>query len=485
MVVSLLGRLKRLLWGIVAYLSELFTHPQTLLLPQLLRQRSRGSAFSFLPVPMSTSGLPSIEYADLFHSLPGLHLLLAPDGTILDNSDAHVAASLLPRAEAVGRNIFDAYPSAPESQQALLESHDYVRQYLKPHTMPLTRYDLQRPAEQGGGYEERYWQITHFPLLGPDGELRFILQQPQDVTEQHSAVLRQQAAERELMEAKGKADFILENLPVMVATTPPSGPSDYFNRRWREFTGRNLDELLENGWADTIHPDDRERLMHWRQEQMQSPTEAQIEFRMRRHDGVYRWMLAHSISYFGADGELRMRLSSTLDINELKMVVEEMLQSVEQQALLADQTQQAFRAAENQRDTFHELFKEAPALIAITRGPQHSYEFVNPPYQQLFAGRKLLGRTVAEAVPEVVEQGFIGILDNVFASGETYYGQEVPIQLEIEGGSGQLRDTYFNFIYRQFREHGQPAGIMCFAFDVTEYVQARRAADGTNQPTAG
>jgi PAS domain S-box-containing protein len=420
------------------------------------------------------------DYQTLFRSLPGSYLLLTPDGTIVDNTDAHVAVSLLPREEAVGRDIFVAYPSAPESQQALRESHDYVRTHLQAHTMPLTRYDLQRPVEQGGGFEERYWQITHHPILDSEGRLRYILQQPQDVTEHHYAVLRQKAAERELIEAKGQADFILENVPVMVATTPPNGPSNYFNRHWREFTGRTREELLQNGWATDIHPDDLARLMEWREAQMKSPNEAQIEFRLRRRDGVYRWMIAHSISYFGADGALRLRLSSTLDIHELKMVVEEMLQAVEQQALLADQAQDALRAMENQRNMYYGLFMEAPALIAIVRGNEHRYDFVNPLYQQLFAGRQLLGRTVAEAVPEVVEQGFIDILDHVLATGETYYGREVPIKFQEEG-TGALREMYFNFIYQQFRENGRPAGLMCFAFDVTSYVVARRQLEALNQ----
>ncbi|WP_460503633.1 hypothetical protein, partial [Hymenobacter agri] len=84
----------------------------------------------------------AIDYRALFRMLPGSYLLLAPDGTVLDNSDQHVAVSLLPREQAVGRNIFAAYPSAPESQRDLHASHEEVRRTLQPHAMPLLRYDL-------------------------------------------------------------------------------------------------------------------------------------------------------------------------------------------------------------------------------------------------------------------------------------------------------------------------------------------------------
>jgi PAS domain S-box-containing protein len=322
--------------------------------------------------------------------------------------------------------------------------------------MNVTRYDLQRPAEQGGGFEERYWQITHYPILDGAGNLRFILQRPEDITERHRAALRQQDAERTLVEVQQQADFILENLPILVATTPPAGPSNYFNRRWRDFTGRPTAELLANRWTECVHPDDKERLMGWRDTQSQTPTEAQIEFRLLRHDGAYRWMLARSLSHFGSDGRLRLRVSCTVDIQDQKNLVQEMLDTAEQQAMLSEQAHHAFELAQNQRDTFYQFFMQAPALICILRGPEHRYEFVNPGYQLLFPHRPLVGRTVAEALPEVIEQGFIRILDDVYHTGQTFYGNEVPIRLERDA-SGELRETYLNFTYQQFGRTTRPS----------------------------
>lgn len=132
---------------------------------------------------MTAPALP-VDYQRLFRSLPDNYLLLAPDGTVLDNSDAHVQVSMLPREQAVGRNIFAAYPSDPESQQSLDASHEIVRRTHQAHAMPLLRYDLERPAALGGGTEERYWLLTHYPILDERGELEYILQRPQDVTAQ-------------------------------------------------------------------------------------------------------------------------------------------------------------------------------------------------------------------------------------------------------------------------------------------------------------
>ena len=70
--------------------------------------------------------------------------------------------------------------------------------------------------------------------------------------------------------------------------------------------------------------------------------------------------------------------------------------------------------AHRQRAALHGLFMEAPALVAITRGPERVYEFVNPPCQALFPDRELRGRPLVEAVPEAAEQGFMALLDGVY-----------------------------------------------------------------------
>ncbi|RYY66160.1 MAG: hypothetical protein EOO13_16170 [Chitinophagaceae bacterium] len=95
------------------------------------------------------------------------------------------------------------------------------------------------------------------------------------------------------------------------------------------------------------------------------------------------------------------------------------------------------------------------------RGPNHVFDFVNPGYQALFPEKKLKGVSVAGALPEVVEQGFIDILDNVYNSGETFYAKEIPIMLDR--GDDKLKQCYFDVTYQQYKEGNQTAGIAVFA----------------------
>jgi PAS domain S-box-containing protein len=424
---------------------------------------------------MPASDFP-VDYQRLFRSLPGLYLLLAADGTVLDNSDQHVAVAMLPREQAVGRNIFDAYPSAPDSQRALFESHENVRRTLEPDTMPLLRYDLARPAEQGGGIEERYWELTHYPLLDAQGTLQYILQMPQDVTEKHRAALAASQAQQALVESQDRMRFVLQNLPVLIWTATPDGQFDFFNTRWLDFTGRSAADELGTQWSASIHPEDRERILQAWQQSVESGSLYQAEYRLHRHDGQYRWILVRATPRRNAAGDITMWVGGATDIHEQRQMVQELLEANEQQALLSEQAHDLYRTAEAQRETYHSLFMQAPAMICILRGPEHQFDFVNPVYQQLFPHRQLLGLAVTKALPEVKDQGILEILNNVYQTGETFFGNELKLQLERDA-SKQLRDSYFNFTYQQFRENGQPAGIMVFAFEVTDLVLARQALE--------
>jgi PAS domain S-box-containing protein len=124
------------------------------------------------------------------------------------------------------------------------------------------------------------------------------------------------------------------------------------------------------------------------------------------------------------------------------------------------------------------LFAQAPALIAIVRGPAYVYELVNPLYQQqLFPGRQLVGRPLLEAVPELAGQPIMDILDGVYRRGEPFAGMEMPIPLD-RAGNGRPETVYFNFTYQPVRNaSGEVDGIISYAYDVTAQVMARRRVE--------
>ncbi|TGE27934.1 PAS domain-containing protein [Hymenobacter metallicola] len=425
-----------------------------------------------------------VDYQKLFRALPENLMLMSPDVTIIDNTDGHEQVSLKKREEIVGRDFFDAFPSVDQNQgDIIFQSQEYVRQHKQPHTMPVIRYDLEVPTERGGGFEELYWQATHYPILDEQGELLYILQRTQDITEQYRAEQRNQAMQRELAENQERTRFILESLPVLIWTATPDGQRDFFNQRWLAFTGHEPEEVLGTQWLQSVHPDDRPNVVRIWQESVTKGTVYQIEYRLRRHDGQYRWVLVRATPRRNSAGDITMWVGCGTDIHDQKQLVEELLQANEQQSALSDQAYTAYQLAQSQKETFYTLFQQAPALICILRGSEHRFEFVNPRYQELFKGRELVGKTVVEALPEVIEQGFVGLLDNVYQTGETFYGNEISIMLEGPDDS-PARQLYLNFTYQLFHEHGAKAGITVFAYDVSDLVLARKAVERSAESAA-
>lgn len=122
-----------------------------------------------------------------------------------------------------------------------------------------------------------------------------------------------------------------------------------------------------------------------------------------------------------------------------------------------------------------DLFQQAPGAVALLRGPQHVYEMANPAYIDLVGGREVLGKPVAEALPEVVEQGFVTLLDRVYASGEAYRATSQPVTLR-RGPAGEAQTRILDFVYQPIQgPDGRPSDIFVEATDVTERAQAEAA----------
>ncbi|RYY18908.1 MAG: PAS domain S-box protein [Cytophagaceae bacterium] len=429
---------------------------------------------------MPAPALP-VDYQHVFHSLPENFLLIGPDpdATILDNTDSHVAVSLKSRAEAVGKPFFEAYPATDERGAAVIRaSHAHVRQHLAPHTMPLIRYDLAGPD---GQLEEYYWQATHYPILDAQGQLQYILQRTQNVTEQLRIAREAAEAQARLADEQARTLFILESLPVLIWTTTPDGRADYFNPRWLAFTGHSLTAELGEQWLASVHPDDQARVQALWQARLATGELFQAEYRLRRADGEYRWILARAAPRHADEGTITMWVGGATDIHDQKQLVQELLETNEQQAALSEQAYDNYQQAQQQRQTLYSLLLKAPACIGILRGPEHRFEFANEEFVELMRHTELVGRTSKEVFPELHDQGIFEILEHVYATGESYMGREQFFRLDTGDGSGQLRDAYFNFRYQRFEENGQAAGITVYAYEVTELVHLRQALAAAQQ----
>jgi two-component system sensor kinase FixL len=121
-----------------------------------------------------------------------------------------------------------------------------------------------------------------------------------------------------------------------------------------------------------------------------------------------------------------------------------------------------------QRNELHALYQHAPGFIATMEGPEHRFSFVNIAYETLVGRDELRGRPVVEALPELAAQGFIELLDKVYATGEHYTGQDVPVMLNRVAGE-VLELRYLDLVYQPIRNaRDRVTGVFCEGHDVTD-----------------
>jgi signal transduction histidine kinase len=136
---------------------------------------------------------------------------------------------------------------------------------------------------------------------------------------------------------------------------------------------------------------------------------------------------------------------------------------------------------ERQRQRLENFIMQAPALLCVFDGPNFVFELVNPLYQQLFTGRKLLGRPLAEALSDLADPGTTAILEQVYRTGQPFIANEqlVPVNRTL---GGPTEERYFNLMYQARRnEFEEVDGLLIFVTDATEQVLARQATEHAAQ----
>ena len=161
------------------------------------------------------------------------------------------------------------------------------------------------------GGVERHWIGSAAPLLGADRIPRGAVGAFLDVTER-------KLAEERLRESEERFRMVVDMAPVLIWMSDASKRCTFFNRVWLEFTGRSLDQALGYGWALDVHPDDRERCLGTYAQAFDARLDFEVEYRLRRHDGGYRWIAGHGVPRFESNGLFAGYIGSGIDITDRK-----------------------------------------------------------------------------------------------------------------------------------------------------------------------
>ncbi len=195
---------------------------------------------------------------------------------------------------------------------------------------------------------------------------------------------------------------------------------------------------------------------------------ALIRYDIERPDGSFAtryWSATHT-PVFDDAGEMRFILQHTVDVTELHK-----LRQLRDEANLirrAETIQSRNESLLEESRRLHQFFEQAPGFVAVFGGPEHIFRMANAAYLELVGRKEIVGLTVAQALPEVVPQGYIDLLDEVYRTGEPYLGRRERVTLHSEV-SGSTSERVLNFVFQPILgDDEDTSGIIVQGYDVTD-----------------
>ena len=178
---------------------------------------------------------------------------------------------------------------------------------------------------------------------------------------------QRQLAEVALRESEGRFRLLADSAPVLVWRADVEKRRDFFNRPWLEFTGRTIEQERGDGWTEGVHPDDLDRCLSSYVAAFDARRAFRAEYRLRRADGEYRWVLDSGVSQFGPNGAFAGYIGSCVDIADRKLAEDALLESENRLQGLAGRliTAQEDERARIARD-LHDDVNQQVAGLAIT-----------------------------------------------------------------------------------------------------------------------
>ena len=379
-----------------------------------------------------------VYFRQLTDTVPAIIWITRPDGycTYLNKNWYNYTGQTEGEAEGFGWLEATHPDDAEEAGRRFMEATEKQQPY----------YILYRLRHKSGEYR---WAIdSGQPKFSKDGTFDGMIGTVIDVHEQ-------KLAEDQIRESEKRFRSMADASPVMIWTLDEDGNSTYYNSRAREFTG-HTEEDLEAGksWQVAIHPDDIKYAGDIVGNAVVNRIPYEMECRMQRADGEWRWLLNHGTPRFGSEGEYFGFVGSSVDITERK-VAEERIKASEAK--------------------FRSVVRDAPAAIGLFVGRDLVIQDPNQAFIDIVGkGWGIVGKPLREAMPELITEGqaYLQILDEVFTTGNTYRTNGSLVKIVQQG---VMTHRYYNFTYSPlFDEEGKVWAILDIAIDVTEQVNAQK-----------
>ena len=235
-----------------------------------------------------------------------------------------------------------AYPDEAYREMVKAEWQKRVEKAVRSHT----EIDPMEATVRCKDGSNRYIEF-HFASFGDTGLISFV-----DLTDR-------QRAQTALRESEERFRLVANAAPVMIWISGPDRLCTYFNQTWLKFTGRSIHEELGNRWTEGVHPEDFEPRLDTYTKAFDQRESFEMEYRLRRHDGEYRWVLDLGVPRFNLDGSFTGYIGSCLDVTERKLA-EEVLSNVSSKLIQAHEDERTWIARE-----LHDDINQRIALLSV------------------------------------------------------------------------------------------------------------------------
>src|SRR5437867_4020489 len=217
---------------------------------------------------------------------------------------------------------------------------DRFRNAIHPDDRNFLREALQNSLNTGVDYE-----AEHRVLL-PNGEVRWLNEsgsvefssegKPARMSGVSRDVTQRKLGEQALLESEARFRTMANTAPVLIWMSGLDKLCTFFNKPWLEFTGRTIEQELGNGWAEGVHPDDFQRCLKTYVEAFDARQPFIMQYRLRRHDGEYRWISDSGVPRYDAQKNFAGYIGSCMDVTELINKEQALRESEERMSLAAD-----------------------------------------------------------------------------------------------------------------------------------------------------
>ncbi len=283
------------------------------------------------------------------------------------------------------------------------------------------------------------------------GDKTFLTVRIKDLSQRKSTL-------KSIRENESKFKSLADNAPVLLRMTTPNNYFYYFSKQWLNFTGKTEKEEEENGWIENIFPEEIDNVLSQIDLAFKKRRKYEITYRLKRHDGIYRWMQDIGIPHHDNEGRFAGYISAATDISDRKLLEEE-------------KSKRAALAASEKR--LQKSLQKAD-ILAITVDTEGKITFCNDSVCKLTGSEReeIISKDLFDIIiPLEVNPSFQKIIE----SG----GFSNNLKTYIITSTGELIDVNFNSIILN-NEKGQISGMTIIGEDVSKQIKVQSVLDKAN-----